>query len=264
MNTELGAALKFVGLLGSVVRPVIVAMILFGLWRALQRANVNARARVITWWWTAVLLAGWLGAVWVLAIRGAFASLAGGSAIGQVAFLPIVIVALLGVALFAATQSTVLTAALDAAPLSWLVGIQVYRVLGGLTFLPAWSRGLLPGYFALPAGIGDTLVGVLAIPVALALRSNSPFGRRLGLAWNILGIVDLANAVSMGVTSAVLHLLATPSGSVAPGSPLLALPLVLVPTFGVPLSLILHSLSIRQLRRRGAPLAVPILRERTA
>jgi hypothetical protein len=51
---------------------------------------------------------------------------------------------------------------------------------------------------------------------------------------------------------------------VASGSPLILYPLVLVPTFGVPLALILHSLSIRQLRRRGASLAVSILRERTA
>ena len=132
-------------------------------------------------------------------------------------------------------------------------------------FLLAWSRGFLPGYFALPAGIGDALVGVLAIPLALGLRSNSPFVRRLALGWNILGIVDLVNAASLGVTSAVVQLQAAPSsGSAAAVSPLLLYPLVLVPTFGVPLALILHSLSIRQLRRRGASLAVSLLRERTA
>jgi hypothetical protein len=41
-------------------------------------------------------------------------------------------------------------------------------------------------------------------------------------------------------------------------------PLVLVPTFGVPLALILHSLSIRQLRRRGASPTASLLREQTA
>jgi len=264
MNAQFTEAFKSVGLLGVVVRPVIVAMILLGLWRALQRANVSARARVAAWWWTAVPLAGWLGTVWVLAVQGAFASLSSGSAIAQLAFVPTVIGVLLGVALLALTRSTVLTAALDAAPLSWLVGIQVYRVLG-LVFLLAWARGFLPGYFALPAGIGDALVGLLAIPLALGLRSNSPFVRRLALGWNILGIVDLVNAVSMGVTSAVVQLQAAPSSSsAAAGSPLLLYPLVLVPTFGVPLALILHSLSIRQLRRRGASLAVTLLRERTA
>src|SRR5499427_5591017 len=264
MNTQLAEGLKSAGMIGVVTRPAIVATILFGVWSALRRTNVSARARVTAWWWTAVFLAGWLVTVWVLAVRGAFASLSSGSAIAQLAFVPVVIGVLLGVALFALTRSTVLTAALDAAPLSWLVGIQVYRVLG-LVFLLAWSRGFLPGFFALPAGIGDALVGVLAIPLALGLRSNSPLVRRLALGWNILGIVDLLNAVSMGVTSAVVQLQAAPStGSAAAGSSLVLYPLVLVPTFGVPLALILHSLSIRQLRRRGAFLTAALLREGTA
>jgi hypothetical protein len=179
-----------------------------------------------------------------------------------VAFVPLVTL-ILGAALFAAARSVVLTAALDAAPLSWLVGIQVYRVLG-LVFLLAWSRGFLPGYFAFPAGIGDTLVGVLAIPLALGLRSDTPLDRRLALGWNILGIVDLVKAVGMGVTSAVVQLQAPSSGSAPAVSPLLLYPLVLVPTFGVPLALILHSLSIRQLRGRGASLTASLHSERTA
>src|SRR6516162_7586910 len=207
-------------MIGVIARPAVVASILLGVWRALGRTNVSARARVAAWWWTAVPLAAWLGTVWVLAVRGAFASLSNGSAIAQVAFVPLVIL-ILGAALFAATRSVVLIAALDAAPLSWLVGIQVYRVLG-LVFLLAWSRGFQPGYFALPAGIGDALVGVLAIPLALGLRSDTPFVRRLALGWNILGIVDPVNAVSMGVTSAVVQLQAAPSSGSAPAvSPLL-------------------------------------------
>jgi len=264
VNTQFAEAFKSAGMIGVITRPAIVATILFGVWRALGRTKVSARARVSVWWWTVIFLAGWLVTVWVLAVRGAFASLANGSAIAQVAFVPLVILILLGAALFAASRSAVLTAALDAAPLSWLVGIQVYRVLG-LVFLVAWSRGFLPGFFALPAGFGDALVGVLAIPLAIGLRSNSPFVRRLALGWNILGIVDLVNAVTMGVTSAVVQLQAAPSsGSAAAVSPLLLYPLVLVPTFGVPLALILHSLSIRQLGRRGASLTASLLRERTA
>src|SRR5499427_5820483 len=234
VNTQLAEAFKSAGMIGVITRPAIVATILFGVWRALGRTHVSARARVSAWWWTVVFLAGWLVSVWLLAVRGAFASLANGSAIAQVAFVPLVILILLGAALFAATRSAVLTAALDATPLSWLVGIQVYRVQG-LVFLLAWSRGFLPGYFALPAGIGDALVGVLAIPLALGLRSNSPLVRRLALGWNILGIVDLVNAVTMGVTSAVVQLQAAPSSGSAV-SPLFLYPLVLVPTFGVPLA----------------------------
>ena len=214
MNTQLAEGLKSAGMIGVIARPAIVATILFGVWCALGRTNGNARARVSAWWWTVIFLAGWLITVWVLAVRGAFASLSSGSAIAQLAFVPLVILILLGAAQFAATRSAVLTAALDAAPLSWLVGIQVYRVLG-LVFLLAWSRGFQPGYFALPAGIGDALVGVLAIPLALGLRSGTPFVRRLALGWNILGIVDTVNAVSMGVTSAVVQLQAAPSSGLS-------------------------------------------------
>src|SRR5215510_11959625 len=170
MNAQLSEGLKSTGMIGVITRPAIVATILFGVWRALGRTNVSARARVSVWWWTVAFLAGWLVTVWVLAVRGAFASLSNGSAIAQVAFVPLVILILLGAALFAATRSAVLTAA----PLSWLVGIQVYRVLG-LVLLVAWSRGFLPGFFALPAGFGDALVGVLAIPLAIGLRSNTSF-----------------------------------------------------------------------------------------
>src|SRR5262245_12555580 len=123
-------------MIGVITRPVIVATILFGVWRALGRTNVSARARVSAWWWIVVFLAGWLVTVWLLAVRGAFASLSNSSAIAQVAFVPLVILILLGAALFAATRSAVLTAALDAAPLSWLVGIQVYRVLGWYSCWP--------------------------------------------------------------------------------------------------------------------------------
>jgi hypothetical protein len=105
MNTQLTEGLKSVGRIGVIARPAIVATILFGVWRALGRTNVSARARVSAWWWTVVFLVGWLVTVWVLSVRGAFASFSNGSAIAQLAFVPLVILILLGAALFAATRS---------------------------------------------------------------------------------------------------------------------------------------------------------------
>ena len=51
-------------------------------------------------------------------------------------------------------------AALDVTPASWLIGIQLYRVIGG-TFLVFLARGVMPALFAVPAGIGDIAVGLL-------------------------------------------------------------------------------------------------------
>ena len=242
MSSQLAQSLKFVGPLGALARPVIVATILFGLWRALSSTRISVRSRTVAWWSAAVFILAWLGAVWTFAARGTFASFSGGSPVGEVTVLLVVLAGIVAVALTSVGRSGSMRSAIRTAPLSWLIGVQVYRILGFI-FLRLWSRGLLPGYFALPAGIGDILVGVTALPLALSIRSNSRLSRRLALAWNMFGILDLVNALTMGVTS----ILAQPSTAVYP---LLIYPLAMVPMFGVPLALILHSLSIWQLRRR--------------
>jgi hypothetical protein len=57
-------------------------------------------------------------------------------------------------------------------------------------------------------------------------------------------MADLIYAISMGVTS-------TLTSTTAEVSPIVMYPLVMVPTFGVPLAFAVHCLSIWQLRRRG-------------
>jgi len=74
MNSQLAQSLKFFGLLGVLARPVIVATILFDLWRALTLARINQRFRKVFWWATAILVTGWLVTVWTLAARGTFES----------------------------------------------------------------------------------------------------------------------------------------------------------------------------------------------
>jgi hypothetical protein len=100
---------------------------------------------------------------------------------------------------------------------------------------------------AVPAGAGNSLVGLLALPVALLLASPARGARGVAVAWNVLGILDLVDAVT-------LNALTTPGGlQIVPDRVDLvaAFPLVLIPAFGVPLSVMLHSLSLRQLRRLG-------------
>jgi len=75
--------------------------------------------------------------------------------------------------------------------------LQVYRVLGAV-FLVRWASGALPGAFALPAGGGDVLVGLLALPVAFYVHSRARGSRITGYAWNVLGILDLALAWQWG------------------------------------------------------------------
>ncbi len=56
----------------------------------------------------------------------------------------------------------------------WLIGLQLFRVIGGV-FLIEMILGHLPGIFAYPAGLGDILVGLVALGVLLAYRKASAF-----------------------------------------------------------------------------------------
>jgi len=139
-------------------------------------------------------------------------------------------------------------AIVTATPLAWLIGVQFFRTFG-LVFVILYAGGNLPGVFALPAGIGDGLVGITAPIVAYLLLTQHSGARPAAVLWNIAGIVDLAVAMTMGFLSSPgpLQLLAHD----APNVLVTAFPLVLVPTFAVPLFLLLHLFSLHELRNRA-------------
>jgi hypothetical protein len=127
-----------------------------------------------------------------------------------------------------------------------LVGVQLYRVIGGV-FLVLYYQHTLPGSFALPAGLGDVLAGVTAPVLAMAMSSNHPLSRRLVVLWCIFGITDLVAAITLGILSSrsSLGLLA---GDVTT-APMSTFPLSLIPTYLVPVSVILHLITLRRVLR---------------
>ena len=139
----------------------------------------------------------------------------------------------------------------DSIPLDRLIGVQVYRA-AGVIFLIAWASGRMPAVFALPAGIGDIAVGLAAPFFAARVRSgmNAPATaartRRLATSWNLLGIADLVVAVALGFLSSPSHfqLLAAD----LPNALITRMPYVLIPTFAVPLSILLHVAALQSLR----------------
>ena len=136
-----------------------------------------------------------------------------------------------------------------AIPVERLVAVQIFRVLG-FVFISVWAIGSLPGPFALSAGLGDIAVGLAAPFVAVALARRVPSSRPLALAWNTLGVIDLLSAIGLG-TGFLVRLFA-PGTPLEPAAAMTMFPLILVPTFGVPLALILHVLTYRALARSGA------------
>lgn len=116
-----------------------------------------------------------------------------------------------------------------------LVAFHLTRILIGAYFLLLYSQGSLPAAFAVPAGIGDILVGLGAVLVlwrALPVRTPT---QRFGLIlWNVIGLVDI-----LGVLANAARLLL---GDTTLGAGFLHLPLALLPTFVVPCVLITHAL----------------------
>ena len=66
---------------------------------------------------------------------------------------------------------------LDVMPTTWLIALQLYRVFGSV-FLVGALRGVLPGVFGLPAGIGDVLTGLFAVPAAIAVATGTAEAER--------------------------------------------------------------------------------------
>jgi hypothetical protein len=118
--------------------------------------------------------------------------------------------------------------------------VQTWRI-GGLVFVVLYGFGLLPGVFALPAGLGDFAIGATA-PL-IAWKFASPAYRSSFIRWQMLGMLDLVTAVSLGTTAGLI------SPSAPSMQPMTVLPLSMIPTFVVPLLLIFHFISIAQARR---------------
>jgi hypothetical protein len=121
-----------------------------------------------------------------------------------------------------------------AVPQHWLIGIQVFRILGSVWLVRHFAGGL-PGLFALPAGIGDVATGLLASFVAYAWYTGKPYARTAAIAWNLFGMADLVNAVVLGTL--------TNAGGIV-------FPLVLIPAYGVPRAFLIHSYSLIGLLRK--------------
>jgi len=193
----------------------------------------------------------WFAAAFLLAHGGVYETTPD-SAMPPAIAAGIVIPTLLACALLALAPAR---RAIGRLPLHWLVGVQTYRVVGGV-FLIALAQGDVPAEFALPAGIGDVLIGLAAPYVAVRLARDGverAWGWVAG--WCALGLLDLVVAVGMGFLTAPSAVQQLALGD--PNAAITAYPLVLIPTFAVPASIALHVYVLARLRRRPQAVAQP-------
>jgi hypothetical protein len=228
----------------SVIRPLVIIIALSLIWLGAARMRGSAKSRYATAGVLSAVLIGWVAIALYLGAANTYSAT-------KEAPVPIAFGLLipLAVATIGLWQSESIARLASAIPLHWLVAAQVYRIAGGI-FLVLWADGRLPWQFALPAGIGDVATGISAVVVAALLARNAIGAHRATYAWCLFGIADLVVAVAMGTMTSPgpAHLLALE----APNLLISSYPLVTVPTFAVPLALMLHGLVLWRLQRGTA------------
>ena len=182
------------------------------------------------WSWligTTLVLAAWLVAVMLLAGNNFFSD---GVLPPRI---PMAMVLTLAAG-YLLLLSTSFRGIISAIPQHWFIGIQTFRVLGGV-FIVRYLQGELPALFAIPAGVGDILTGIFAPLVAYWLYSGKSYARGAAIAWNLFGMADLVNAVAIGITL---------------GGAGIVFPIVLIPVYAVPRAFLIHSYSLIGLLRK--------------
>lgn len=222
-----------------------VVTLLLGLRAAIRRARLTALEQRRAFGLGTTLLGGWF----LIALVSSWLGLYQGTdtRIPTIEF-GLLLPMIAGVLLY--WRSALLRRLVAAASQGLIVGVQIYRVLG-VIFLILLAGGVMPRVFALPAGAGDVAVGLIAPVAAFVLTRGFAGSTALVGAWNVLGLVDLAVAVTTGFLSSPspLQLFAFDN----PNTLITAFPLVLIPVFLVPLAVLLHLASLAKLGWKQAP-----------
>jgi hypothetical protein len=149
----------------------------------------------------------------------------------------------------------------DCIPQQLLLAFQSYRLVGAI-FLPLMVMGILPAFFAVPAGVGDIIAGLAVLGAAYlyARRSAGAWGAAVGA--NLIGMLDFAVALGAGTRILAAPLQAIFGGSSAFTGVLSVFPLGLIPLFVVPLGFIVHFHSLTRLAGERNRTAKPGARHR--
>ncbi len=181
----------------------------------------------------------WTIAVWALALANVF-DYRPGDVIPRFA-IALVVPVILGLLLF---RSKSFTTILDHAPLSLMVGMQTFRLLGVL-FLFVASAGLGPADLK-SAGYGDLATGTLALVAGLMLYNGVRGAKEAAWLFTAAGLFDLLNVSRILLGNYPIWSDADPSSAVAA-----EFPLVLILGLVAPIALLFHIYAIRGLLRPG-------------
>ena len=216
---------------GFAISPFLVAtMVAFFAVIVVRTHTLSRRERMASWGFLAIL-AGWIILSTSLSIRGVYRTEAFRALYPTLwyPFMP----GILGIAALAlpSFRAAALKIA-DATPLHWFVWFEAIRIAAIGTLIKTFQH-TFPLVLELAVGVPDLIVGLSAPFVAVWLRRGQVARQALVL-WHVIGIgvilINGAGLLHLGMPGPHYVLTAQPDTSV-----LFEFPLVLAPTFAVPM-----------------------------
>jgi len=135
-------------------------------------------------------------------------------------------------------------------PLWILLGAQSFRIFVELFLHRLWIDSLVPKMLTFEGANVDIYVAASAALIAW-LSTRGRLGLRVALAWNVLGLLSLANVVTRAVLTApgpfnLIH-------AEVPNRLMGTFPFLFIPGLFVPLAVVLHLLALRAIVSRLRP-----------
>jgi hypothetical protein len=214
---------------------VFIAL-LFGLHIGLVRLGVEPARRFATLAAITFGMMAWLGAIAVLAVRGVYQDFSSMPPKIAFAIVPTLIIVI------ALGFSAKVKAIADVLPAHWIISLQSFRILIELVLWQLAAQGRIAWMMSIEGANYDLITGITA-PVIAWLSVYSANGR-IQRAWNIMGLLLLANVVTRGILNMptsfrMVH--EEPANTV-----IASFPYIWLPCFSVAVALFLHIVSLRQ------------------
>ena len=128
---------------------------------------------------------------------------------------------------------------------SWLIYIQSFRIIVEIIIWGAYNQGIIPIETTFEGGNVDIIVGLTAVPLAYYAMRNKISPMAL-IIWNIAGLLILANTVRLFITAGYFPALLGQDENML-SVEFVKLPYLLIAGMFMPLAVLIHALSIKQL-----------------
>jgi hypothetical protein len=232
-------------LLLLLLTAALLALLLYPLGRALNRAVAGGAGRAYARGVWAVVLAYLVAATLLCA-------LAAGGFFSAAEAIPPRGILILGLGLGSTAALASLSTKgrlrfLNFIPPQWLVLIQTYRIAVEVVLLLLYGENLIPKELTWEGRNFDVLIGLTALPVGYLLARRPERWRRAAVIWNAAGLVSLLNIFVLAAAS-----FPSPFRVYALNHLPTYFPGILIGALVAPAAVYLHVLSLKQLSGRSA------------